>query len=152
MQFQHCLLIHLIFHIYSLYGETFFSRHFHRWHQDKNVHNFFVIRVQKRDELKTYLEKNGIETKIHYPIPIHLQKSFKQFGYKYGDFPETEKQSSTILTLPVAEHLSKKQIRKITLMIKNFFRWTMQFGTLFNSYILKKSFDNLSRIVLKKWK
>ena len=88
----------------------------------KNVHNFFVIRVSERDALKNYLEQNGIETKIHYPIPIYLQISFQQFRYKPGNSPEAEKQANTILALPVAKHLSKNQVKKITRTIKTFFR------------------------------
>jgi dTDP-3-amino-2,3,6-trideoxy-4-keto-D-glucose/dTDP-3-amino-3,4,6-trideoxy-alpha-D-glucose/dTDP-2,6-dideoxy-D-kanosamine transaminase len=86
----------------------------------KNVHNFFVIRVEKRDELKKFLEEKGVETKIHYPIPIHLQKSFSPFGHKRGDFPNTERQADTILTIPVAEHLSKEQIKMVADSIKRF--------------------------------
>ena len=88
----------------------------------KNVHNFFVIRISERDALKNYLEQNKIETKIHYPIPIHLQKSFQQFGYKPGSFPEAEKQTKTILTIPVAEHLNTDQVKKIIQTIQAFFR------------------------------
>lgn len=87
----------------------------------KNVHNFFVIRVSERDALKKYLEQNGIETKVHYPIPIHLQKSFQEFGYESGSFPEAEKQSKTILTIPVAEHLNTDQVKNISQTIKDFF-------------------------------
>ena len=86
----------------------------------RNVHNFFVIRVDNRDDLKKFLEERGIESKIHYPIPIHLQKSFAQYGYGRGDFPNAEKQANTILTIPVAEHLSKDQISKVAEAIKSF--------------------------------
>ena len=73
----------------------------------KHVFLLYMVFAEDRDKLLKHCLKNGIEAKIHYPIPIHLQKSFKKFGYKSGDFTEAEKQANTILTLPVAEHLSK---------------------------------------------
>ena len=58
-----------------------------------NTYHTFVIQVDERDKLKKYLEKKGIGSAIHYPIPIHLQKCSKNLGYKIGDFPIAEKQS-----------------------------------------------------------
>jgi dTDP-4-amino-4,6-dideoxygalactose transaminase len=70
-----------------------------------NTYHTFVIQVEKRDELKGRLLNQGIETAIHYPIPIHLQPAAKSLGYKLGDFPVTEKQSGMILTLPINQFL-----------------------------------------------
>jgi dTDP-4-amino-4,6-dideoxygalactose transaminase len=60
-----------------------------------------VIRSSKRDELKTFLEENGIGTIIHYPIPPHLQEAYKHLGYKKGDFPIAEEIAETCLSLPI---------------------------------------------------
>ena len=75
-----------------------------------HTYHTFVIQVKnKRNELKSYLEENGVETSIHYPIPIHLQPASKKFGYKKGSFPIAEKQSRNILTLPINQYLKKKR-------------------------------------------
>lgn len=86
-----------------------------------NSYHLFVIQVNKRDQLKKYLEKNGVGTRIHYPIPIHLQQASKFLKYKKNDFPETERQAKTILSLPVHQFLTKNDIYKICNLINKFF-------------------------------
>ena len=86
-----------------------------------NTYHTFVIQVDKRDQLKEFLNSKGIETAIHYPIPIHLQSASRLLGYKKGDFSETENQSKRILTLPINQYLSKKEIFYICKMINNFY-------------------------------
>ena len=63
---------------------------------------------------------NGIETAIHYPIPIHLQEAYEDFGYRKGDFPIAEKMADEILSLPLWIGLEKKIMGKITKSIKHF--------------------------------
>jgi len=82
----------------------------------------FVIQGKKRDKLKFYLKKKGIETSIHYPIPIHLQPASKRLKYKKGDFPMTEKQANEILTLPIHQYLTKKEIIYIANQVNNFYK------------------------------
>ena len=77
---------------------------------------------KNRDKLKSYLIKNGIDVKIHYPVPLHLQKPSKRSGYKKGDFPIAEKQAKELLTLPVHQYLTKKQLNYIVKNIKNFYK------------------------------
>lgn len=86
-----------------------------------STYHTFVIKVKKRDLLKKFLEKKGISTSIHYPIPIHLQKASKHLGYNKGDFPVTELQAKEILTLPINQFLSKKSIRFISKTVNNFY-------------------------------
>jgi dTDP-4-amino-4,6-dideoxygalactose transaminase len=90
----------------------------------KNVlHTFHVYMVlaQRRDELIAFLEKNGIGTKIHYPIPIHLQNCSVKLGYKKGDFPVCEEQSEAILSLPVHQLLTEQQINYVADTITTFY-------------------------------
>ncbi len=90
----------------------------------QNVHQVFhtyVVRVKDRNNLRHYLDENSIETKIHYPIPIHLQKPCAAIGYQLGDFPECEEQSIEILTLPVHQYLSSDQILYVCDHIKKFY-------------------------------
>jgi len=86
-----------------------------------NTYHTFVIQVDKRDELKKYLYSKGIETSIHYPIPIHLQPASRRLGYKKGSFPLTEKQSRRILTLPINQFINKKEINYISKEINKFY-------------------------------
>ncbi len=80
----------------------------------------FVIQVDNRDELKAYLDQHGIETGIHYPVPIHMQPAAKSLGYREGDFPEVERQAKRILTLPIHQHLSEEEICCIAEKVNKF--------------------------------
>jgi dTDP-4-amino-4,6-dideoxygalactose transaminase len=75
----------------------------------KSNYYVFVIESDNREELQKYLISNGINTLIHYPIPIHLQKGYKNLGYKKGDFPVTEKISDRILSIPNYSELIDNQ-------------------------------------------
>jgi dTDP-4-amino-4,6-dideoxygalactose transaminase len=66
-----------------------------------HVYQTYMIRTARRDELQVFLKSNGIETIVHYPIPIHLQPAAKYLGYEQGSFPITEKLSREILSLPL---------------------------------------------------
>lgn len=66
----------------------------HSWHQ-------FVICTNKRDELIAYLEKKGIRTIIHYPIPPHLSEAYQNLGMLEGSLPITEEYAKTVLSLPL---------------------------------------------------
>lgn len=85
----------------------------------KSSYHLFVIECLKRDSLQKFLSSNGINTQIHYPIPIHLQNGYKNLGYKLGDFPITEKAAKIILSIPIyAELTQKKQEYIIEKLIK----------------------------------
>jgi len=86
-----------------------------------NTYHTFVIQVDDRDKLKKYLKNKGVDTTIHYPVPIHLQTASKFLGYKKGAFPKTEKQSKHILTLPINQYLKKNEILYICKTINNFY-------------------------------
>ena len=78
----------------------------------------YMIQCEDRDNLIKYLTKHKIEVKIHYPLPLHLQKPAIKIGYKKGDFPISEKQASKLVTLPVHQFL---HIDQINFMIKKIF-------------------------------
>ena len=79
----------------------------------KHVNHLFVIRTNKRDELKKYFEEKGIQTAIHYPVPIHMVPSMKFLDYKKGDFPESEKACEEILSLPMYPELKDKEVKRV---------------------------------------
>jgi len=80
----------------------------------------FEVHEAIRNRLVSFLTENGIEAKVHYPIPLYKQKPFKALGYKDGDFPMADRQSARIVTLPVDEHLSEGQLDYMILKIKEF--------------------------------
>jgi aminotransferase EvaB len=90
----------------------------------EQVFHTYVIQVQDRPGLMKYLSENGVETKIHYPIPIHLQKPCQKYGYKKGDFPVSERQAEKILSLPIHQHLNEDQIHYVVDLIKKFYKVT----------------------------
>lgn len=87
-----------------------------------HVYHLFVIRTRERDRLRKFLIKNRVETGIHYPLPIHLVKAFSDLGYRKGDFPEAEKTSRQILSLPCYPELTRPQVGRICKLIKNFLK------------------------------
>ena len=88
----------------------------------KHVYHLYVIRVERRDELLSYLQQNGIEAKVHYPVPVHLQPAAKSLGYQEGDFPVSEKDSRSILTLPAHQHLTREELDYTVEQICRFYR------------------------------
>lgn len=87
-----------------------------------NSYHTFVIQTDKRDPLKDFLFRNGIETAIHYPVPIHLQPASNYLQYKKGSFKNTEAQADRILTLPIHQFLKKSDINFINDKIIEFFK------------------------------
>jgi dTDP-4-amino-4,6-dideoxygalactose transaminase len=89
--------------------------------EGKHVYHLYVIRTKKRDKLQTFLKEKEIETLIHYPVPIHLQKAYEDLGYRQGDFPVTEQYCSEILSLPFFPEMKESEIRKVAEEIRCFF-------------------------------
>ncbi len=89
--------------------------------KERCVYHTYIIQTKSRDKLKQYLMEKGIETKIHYPIPIHLQIAARELGYREGDFPIVERQAKEILTLPVYPELTQEELKYVTDKIKEFF-------------------------------
>ncbi|TSC63490.1 MAG: putative pyridoxal phosphate-dependent enzyme [Microgenomates group bacterium Gr01-1014_93] len=89
-----------------------------------HVYHLYVIKLKNqkiRDRLQLYLAENGISTVLHYPIPVHLQEAYNFLGHKVGDFPRTETNSNTILSLPMFPGITDKEIIKVVESIKEFF-------------------------------
>jgi aminotransferase EvaB len=88
----------------------------------KETFALYMILCEKRDQLKKFLEQSNIETKIHYPIPLHKQKAFtKIFGRKKMN--NSDYQADRLLTIPVHQFLSKNQLKYIILKIKKFYKY-----------------------------
>ena len=87
----------------------------------KETYSLYMARVERRDELMRYLIENGIEAKIHYPVPLHLQEAAKDLNYKPGDFPVSETYGNEILTLPAHQFITIEQIEFMLDHIKEFY-------------------------------
>jgi dTDP-4-amino-4,6-dideoxygalactose transaminase len=78
------------------------------------VWHCYVIETSERDRVRAALHDRGIETAIHYPAPVHLQKAYAHLGHKPGDLPVTEKLCQQCLSLPIYPELSKEKIFTVT--------------------------------------
>jgi len=88
----------------------------------RQVFHIYVIRVEQRDELQQFLIKEGIDAKVHYPVPMHLQPAAKKYGYGEGDFPLAETMCKSILSLPVHEFINMDQLEFVVDKIIDFYR------------------------------
>lgn len=86
-----------------------------------SVYHTFIIQTAQRDALKQYLADHGVDSKVHYPVPIHLQEAAQFLGYKRGDFPVTERQAETILSLPIFAELTDEQVAHVADTVIAFF-------------------------------
>lgn len=85
-----------------------------------HTYYLYTIKLQKRDILRAMLKNAGVDSAVHYDMPLHLQECFKYLGYKKGNFPVAEKLSGDVLSIPMYPELSIKQIELITDIIKKF--------------------------------
>jgi dTDP-4-amino-4,6-dideoxygalactose transaminase len=87
----------------------------------RHVWNQYVIRAQRRDELRQHLAEAGIGTEIYYPIPLHLQQCFSYLGHRPGEMPESERAAREVLALPIFPELSPAQIDHVAGTIERFY-------------------------------
>jgi dTDP-4-amino-4,6-dideoxygalactose transaminase len=79
----------------------------------RHVYHVYAIRSSKRDALQKSLQAKEIQTNIHYPIPVHLQKAYADLEYRDGDFPESEQAADEVLSLPMFAELTEAQISSV---------------------------------------
>jgi dTDP-4-amino-4,6-dideoxygalactose transaminase len=92
----------------------------HQPEWSRSVYHLYVVRVQDRQGLQKHLAEAKIDTGIHYPVPLHLQKAYEGFGYKQGDFPVTEKAASEILSLPMYPGITSAQQHEVVKQVIDF--------------------------------
>ena len=85
------------------------------------VFHLYQINVPDRDTLKHYLIDRGVDAKVHYPVPMHLQPAASSLGYRHGDFPVAESLAASTLSLPVHEFITEADRYKMVQLISEFF-------------------------------
>ncbi len=89
--------------------------------QAKHVFHQYVIRAQRRDELRKFLAERKIGSEIYYPLPLHLQPVFSYLGLKAGDLPVSEQAAREVLALPMFPELTEAEIRRVVESIADFY-------------------------------
>ncbi|MFQ5586039.1 MAG: DegT/DnrJ/EryC1/StrS family aminotransferase [Thermodesulfobacteriota bacterium] len=89
---------------------------------NRSIFNQYVVRVKRRDALRRYLTEEGIGTEIYYPVPLHLQRCFREFGYKRGDLPVSERAARETIALPIYPELKEQEQRYVVDTIGAFYR------------------------------
>ena len=87
-----------------------------------HAYHMYVIRIKERSKVVEFLKEKGVATGIHYPVPLHLQKSLDFLGYSEGDFPVAEKLSGEVLSLPMFPELEEKEISFIKDLLLDFYK------------------------------
>ena len=88
--------------------------------ESTHIYHLFMIETSQRDDLRSFLSDCGVQTGIHYPTPIHLQRAYAELGYKIGDFPNAEKLAGRILSLPMYAELTDEQIAYVCAQVQAF--------------------------------
>jgi dTDP-4-amino-4,6-dideoxygalactose transaminase len=79
----------------------------------RHVYHVYVVRLADRDAWRARLTEAGVQTGVHYPIPVHLQPAYRDLGYGAGDFPVAERAATEVLSLPIYPELTPGQIGTI---------------------------------------
>jgi len=84
----------------------------------RHVYHQYVVRVPERDAWRAALTEAGVQTGVHYPIPVHLQPAYADLGYSRGDFPIAEQAAAEVLSLPMFPEMTDQQIESIATVFR----------------------------------
>jgi aminotransferase EvaB len=87
----------------------------------RHVYQIYVVEARDRDGLLRFLQERGVEAKVHYPVPVHLQPAAKDLGYHAGDFPVCEQQARDIITLPAHQFLTDAELDHVIEQVRRFY-------------------------------
>jgi dTDP-4-amino-4,6-dideoxygalactose transaminase len=85
--------------------------------ESRHVYCLYTIRAADRDRLQRGLQSAGIQTAVHYPLPIHLMTAYADARYKAGDFPVAEACANTVLSLPLYSQMTARQVEEVAAQI-----------------------------------
>lgn len=91
---------------------------------NRHVYHLYVVQIRRRDRVQQALHKRGIQSLIHYPVPVHLQEAYSDLDYKPGDLPNTEKAAGSVLSLPMHAELTSAQIHTVVDSLNTILRET----------------------------
>jgi dTDP-4-amino-4,6-dideoxygalactose transaminase len=86
-----------------------------------HIYHQYTVKVDKRDEMRAYLNEKGVGNAIHYPLGIHLQEAYTALGYRPGDLPNTDEAAQRVMSLPVFPELEQAEIDYVISTVKEFF-------------------------------
>ncbi|MBD0415655.1 DegT/DnrJ/EryC1/StrS family aminotransferase [Oryzicola mucosus] len=84
----------------------------------RHVYHVYAVRTPDRDSLQRTLQEGGVQTNLHYPIPVHLQAAHIDLGYKRGDFPVSEAAASEVLSLPIYPEMTPRQVESVAAAVE----------------------------------
>lgn len=88
----------------------------------ESVFHLYVVRAPRRDELIEFLAENGVETIIHYPVPVHLQEAYNDLKIAPDSLPEAERAAQEIVSLPLYPEITEDEINAVAALINHFYR------------------------------
>src|SRR6267378_4011336 len=88
---------------------------------NESIYNQYTLRVARRDSLQTHLKEKEIGSAIYYPLSLHLQPCFEYLGYKRGAFPESERATQEVISLPVYPELKQSQLDEVIEAVRGFY-------------------------------
>lgn len=89
--------------------------------ESHHIYHQYVVRAQRRDELRAFLTQHKIGSEVYYPVPLHLQECFRYLGYAEGDLPESERAAREVLALPLFPELTPEEQSVVVSAISDFY-------------------------------
>ena len=80
----------------------------------RHVYHLYTVRARNRAPLQRALQKFGVQTGVHYPVPVHLQRAWSELGHRRGDFPVSERAAAEVLSLPMYPELAQEDVDRVT--------------------------------------
>ena len=88
---------------------------------NESIYNQYTLRVARREDLQAHLKGKGIGSAVYYPLSLHLQPCFEYLGYKRGAFPESERATTEVISLPVYPELEQTQLDEVIEAVRGFY-------------------------------
>ncbi|MDQ1589663.1 MAG: hypothetical protein QOG71_290 [Pyrinomonadaceae bacterium] len=86
----------------------------------RHIYHLYVVQSDERDALQQHLAAAGVQTGVHYPVPVHLQPAYASLGHRAGDFPQAEHQAARVLSLPMFPELTGAQVERVAAAVRSF--------------------------------